>query len=386
MATLRERLRQLNDDDAMRLVAQLRPQLLAKVAELRRDHLQGVAERSTESIAQYEAHAKRAAERGWDIAGMVGSKSSFRVLRAACKWQTEQDLRAVLLKADKVRKKTGNELAALAVYHDELPAIEARMASLARAEFSPERAAQFRAAPDAHASKNQRQKLGRLPDDWIGRIHRRTMDGKYGHAVAIAALIPIRPAEIAKGVKVVAKGGALFFEVKGAKVQKRGAGVASHVEGIGQEVRQVRLDQVDASRSEVFAWLLNEAKQCGGSLLVGSGMTASLISGAFCKASAVEFPKMKQPPSFYALRHAASAELKAAGLDAQAVAKGMGHASEASQQAYGTRAQGSGGYVVKTWASGAVRSQKPTGGPPSVQRKAAKARGAPSTKKAPRPR
>lgn len=384
-ATLRERIQQLNDDDAMRLVVGLRPELFAKVAELRRTHLQGEPTRSAESIAQYEAQAKRAAARGWDIAGMVGSKSSFRVLRAACKWKARQDLRAVLLKADKLRK-AGKDWLALAVYHDELPAIEARLAALDAAQFSPERAAKFRASPDAHASKNQRQKLGRLPADWIGRLHRRTAKGKYGQAVAIASLIPVRPAEIAKGVRVQVQGGALVFEVLGAKVQDTGAGVASKVKGIGQARRQIRLDQVDPSRAEVFAWLLAEARAHGGKLLVGKGMTASRISGAFCKASAVEFPRMKQPPSFYALRHAASAELKAAGLDAQAVAKGMGHASELSQKAYGTARQGSGGYKVKTWASDPVRSHRPTAGPPRPGQKAAKARAGPGARSVPRPR
>jgi hypothetical protein len=67
------------------------------------------------------------------------------------------------------------------------------------------------------------------------------------------------------------------------------------------------------------------------------------------------FSRRKSPPSFYALRHAASAELKAAGLTQEEIARGMGHASELSQKAYGMRSQGPGGYEVKAEASMPVR-------------------------------
>ena len=115
------------------------------------------------------------------------------------------------------------------------------------------------------------------------------------------------------------------------------------------------------------------------------GLSARGISSAFCSASAREFPTLTSPPSFYALRHAASAEVKAAeGSDPQLVAMAMGHASERSQQAYGMRSQASGGYAIEATATRAVRPARPKAGPPSSPTPAARARGAP--RGSPRPR
>lgn len=315
---------------------------------------------------------------------LAGTPASFRKLRAACRWHAREQLRETLARADRARKGKGGELAALAVYHDELPAIEARLAFLAKCEFDPTRAVR------RHRSKQQRSKLGRLPDDWLTMVHYRTRAGKYGHAVAVATLIPVRPEEIAERVRVWIEHDdegreVLAFEVKGAKVQATGAGVASHVQGIGQPARTVRLVRVGGDRQEVFDWLRDQVEANDGQLVVGKGMTARAISSAFCSMSARLFKGMSSPPSFYALRHEACAEVKAAeGSDPQLVAKAMGHASERSQQAYGMRSQGSGGYAIEASATRAVRPARPKAAPPARLAKVAKAKGAP--RGAPRPR
>ena len=147
----------------------------------------------------------------------------------------------------------------------------------------------------------------------------------------------------------------LAFEVHGAKVSDTGAGIAKGVQGIGQPARTVRLVRVDDSRQVVLDYLRDAVLAAGGQLVVGKGLTAGGISSAFCSASAREFDGLSSPPSFYALRHAASAELKAAeGSTPQLVAKAMGHASERSQQAYGMRSQGSGGYAIEAVGINAV--------------------------------
>lgn len=383
MAKLVERLRALANDDALRLVGQLRPQLFEQVATLRAEHLKGARELADKSRDSYRDDARRVSAAGGDPMTLSGTPASFRKLRAACLWHAREQLRETLARADRARKGKGGELAALAVYHDELPAIEARLAFLAECKFDPASAVR------RHRTKQQRSKLGRLPEDWLAMVHNRTRAGKYGHAVAVATLIPVRPEEIAERVRVWIehdqKGReVLAFEVQGAKVQASGAGVAKHVQGIGQPTRTVRLAAVDEDRREVFAWLRDEVARHDGQLVVGKGMTARAISSAFCSMSARLFKGMSSPPSFYALRHEACAEVKAAeGSDPQLVAKAMGHASERSQQAYGMRSQGSGGYAIEASATRAVRPARPKAGPPSSRTPATKAKGAP--RGAPRP-
>lgn len=384
MVTLARQLLEASNDGAMRIIASLRPQLFAKVTELRATHLKGGRELSDKSRDSYRDDARRVAAKGGDPMTLAGTNASFRKLRAACLWHAREQLKETLARADNLRKKDKSghigEWRALCVYHDELPAIEARLAFLTDCKFDPERAKR------RHRTKQQRSKLGRLPDDWIARMHRRTRDGKYGHAVAVASLIPVRPAEISKRVRVwIEPDGVLAFEVHGAKVSETGAGVARHVQGIGQPARTVRLVRVDNSRQVVLDYLRDAVLAAGGQLVVGKGLTASGISSAFCSASAREFEGLSSPPSFYALRHEACAEVKAAGgSNAQLVAKAMGHASERSQQAYGTRSQASGGYAIEATATRSVRPARPKTGPPSSKTPTAKAKGAPRS--SPRPR
>jgi hypothetical protein len=375
VAKLIERLRALDNDDALRLVGQLRPQLFEQVATLRAEHLKGGRELAAKSTDSYRDDARRVSAAGGDPLTLAGTKASFRKLRAACLWHAREQLRETLARADRARKGKGGELAALAVYHDELPAIEARLAFLRELAFDPAMANR------REKTHQQRSKLGRLPDDWIARMHRRTRAGKYGEAVAVSTLIPVRPAEIAERVRVwieVEDGReVLAFEVHGAKCRDEGAGVASHVRGIGQPARVVRLARVDESRQVVFDFLRDQVHNAGGQLVVGKGLTAAGLGSAFRAASAREFPTLTSPPSIYALRHEACAEVKACeGSSPQLVAKAMGHASERSQQAYGTRSQGSGGYAIEAEATRAVRPARPKAGPPSSPTPTARARGA----------
>ena len=142
----------------------------------------------------------------------------------------------------------------------------------------------------------------------------------------------------------------------GSKLREKGSGIASHVEGIGQPVRWLTLSAVDPARQEAFDWLRERVAAGGGALTVGKGMSASGVCSAFRAMSGRLFPRRKSPPSFYALRHAACAELKASGLDVAGVAQGMGHASALSQKVYGTLAQGKRG-LKALWQSAAEPSR-----------------------------
>lgn len=384
MANLVERLRAVDNDGALRLVGQLRPQLFDQVATLRAEHLKGGRELAAKSTDSYRDDARRVSAAGGDPRTLAGTKASFRKLRAACLWHAREQLRETLARADRARKAAkGGELAALAIYHDELPSIAQRLAFLRDLAFDPA------IAERREKTHQQRSKLGRLPDNWVARINQRMRGGKYGHAVAVSTLIPVRSAEIANRVRVwieVEDGReVLVFEVKGAKVRTEGAGVASHVHGIGQPARTVRLARVDESRRAVFDDLVRAVRDSDGHLIVGKGLSAAGLGSAFRAASAREFPTLSSPPSIYALRHEACAEVKACeGSSPQLVAKAMGHASERSQQAYGTRSQGSGGYVIEAEATRAVRPARPKNGPPSAPTPTARAKGAPRGSTRPR--
>ena len=352
MATLREMLARADTDAALRLVADAKPKLFGKVAELRAAHLKGGGELSDRTRDSYADDAKRVAKAGGDPMALAGTYASFRKLRAACMWKAREDLRECLARADRARKKGGTgELEALCLYDEQLPAIESRLAFLAGVRFDP---ALVNRRDKTHM---QRHKLGRLPDDWISQVHQRTRDGIYGEAVALGILIPVRPEEIANRVRVrIDEAGALVFEVKGSKLRDKGSGIAAHVQGIGQPMRWLTLSAVDPSRQKAFDWLRDRVQANGGKLTIGDGLSARGICSAFRSMSRRLFKRYKSPPSFYALRHAACAELKAAGIGSQSVAQGMGHASELSQKNYGIQSQGSGGYVIAALAAVPVRT------------------------------
>lgn len=351
MATLREKLAASDTDAALRLVADVRSNLFSKVAELRADHLKGGGELADRTRDGYAADARRVAAAGGDPMALAGTYASFRKLRAACVWKAREDLRECLARADRARKKGGTgDIEALCIYDEKLPEIECRLLHLAALKFD---AAKVVRRDKTHM---QRHKLGRLPADWISQVHASTRDGKYGDAVAVGILIPIRPEEISNRVRVKIDGtGALHFEVKGSKLRDKGSGIAAHVDGIGQPTRWLTLSAVDPARQETLDWLRDRVIASGGSLTVGKGLSASGLSSAFRAMSRRLFKGRKSPPSFYALRHAASAELKAAGFDAEVVARGMGHASTLSQRVYGMRSQGSGDYDIEIKSSDPVR-------------------------------
>lgn len=78
MATLRERLAASDTDAALRLVADARPRLFSKVAELRTSHLKNGCELSELTRDSYSADAARVARAGGDPRSIAGTYASFR--------------------------------------------------------------------------------------------------------------------------------------------------------------------------------------------------------------------------------------------------------------------------------------------------------------------
>lgn len=257
------------------------------------------------------------------------------------------------MNADRARKK-GNtgELDALCQYDERLPAIERRLAFLASVQFDAG------SAKRRDKTHKQRHKLGRLPKDWLLRVHRQSKTGIYGEAFALGILVPVRPSEIAQRVCVMLDAsGAMTFEIKGSKVRAKGSGIAAHVSGIGQPVRWITLSAVDPARQEVFDWLHDRLKTNNGELSIGAGLSSRGISSAFRAMSRRIFPRYKHPPSIYSLRHAACAELKATNAAKEVIALGIGHSSTGSQKLYGAYGQGSGKYIFSARGLNPIREK-----------------------------
>ena len=365
MATLREKLAALDTEAALRLVSNVRPQFFAKVAELRGTHLKGGAELCDKTRDGYAADARRVAAAGGDPQVLAGTAASFRKLRAACMWKAREDLRECFANADRARKRGGTgDIEALCIYDETLSGIEHRIAKLTASRFDEAQATR------QDKTHSQRHKLGRLPVGWLAQIHDHTKSGIYGEAVAVGILIPVRPEELANRIRVkLDASGALLFEVKGSKLRDKGSGIASHVLGIGQPTRWLTLSGVDPGRQAVFDWLAGQVAAQGGTMTIGKGLSANGVCSAFSSMSRRVFTRLKAPPSFYALRHAACAELKASGMTLEEVAEGMGHSSILSQKVYGMRSQASGGYVVEAMGSRQVRVTALRGPPPSISKK-----------------
>lgn len=382
----------MSSDQATAWFATARPHWHARIAGLRSSLLQGEKTKAASTQEQYAKDAKRVAQADFAIAAVAGCASSFYKLRAAAEWKVREDMRKVLNKADRVRKNApgmNGEIEQLFVYEDgfkdeetgeKFDGIETLVARLEKLSAQKWQEVKADARPKA-TSRNQRQKLGRLPKDWIPRIFERMSkgkggEGKYKDACALSIVAGMRPEEVAQGVTFkVMPGGALAFLVHGAKVttasqsKAKGKNVkASDAAARGQPQRGFVISSVPADKQAAFDHLKAVAAAAGGSAKLGANLTASGYSSAFAAASGREFARMKSPPSVYALRHRFSADMKAAGVDPQGIAKAMGHAAESSQGHYGTKAQGKGGLQIGQIAATRTVRSAPPSSPPSLGR------------------
>lgn len=174
--------------------------------------------------------------------------------------------------------------------------------------------------------------------------------GKAGIiGILVLSIAGVRPAEIAKGVRLKASGEHLLeIHINGVK----------HTQTTGHERRAQRHD---ARRWSLTAKLLTLVKKAGGTLRF-SRSTDSLRQDI---KSAAERAKLPLTISPYTLRHLFSADLKKAGWSPVDIAKAMGHASTRTGGRYARKQSSGSGTSSMTgvWASGEVREPaKPTPG------------------------
>lgn len=379
--TTRERLERMSSEQALAWFAEARPHWHKRVAALRSSLLNGEKKKGDRTREQYADDARRVAAADYAIGAVAGCASSFYKLRAASVWKAKEDLRELMNRADKARKDAPGdpgEFEQLCIYEDGIENIVMRLEKLSEQKWQDVKAT---ARPKA-TSRNQRQKLGRLPKDWIPRIFERMSKGKggvgkYKDACALSIVAGMRPDEVAQGITFrLMPDGSLAFLVHGAKVTTAGKSKAkgknvqaSDAAERGQPDRAFVISAVPSDKQAAFNHLKAVATAAGGSAKLGAKLTARGYSSAFVAASRREFARMDSPPSVYALRHRFSADMKAAGVDPQGIAKAMGHAAESSQGHYGTKAQGKGGLQIEQiTATREVRSAPPSPRPPSFSR------------------
>ena len=332
-------------------VSELRKQWLSEPSEKTRKQYAKLYELLTrgDSPAEPGELLKRAAER-------TASKQTLRAYRAAIKYMETRKavaaLRAVLDQADDEREaavkavevnrlvKAASGLVHLVIYDKALPKIEAELLSVVESIDS----AKVVSKPSGvrkERSHRQRQKLSKLPDDWMARMLTRMskgrgeQPGKYALHTAACLLTGARPEEM-NGMTIRRDGSRLVITANGAKHSKTRGAIAATT---GRKTRSWTLtpEKLDPQRAAAFAKL--DAAMGSDALTLGDGQK---FADAWRKASANEFGE--RAVSVYASRHQFASDLKAsmAGLQGKALeaaqmklADAMGHASTATQTLYG---------------------------------------------------
>jgi len=167
---------------------------------------------------------------------------------------------------------------------------------------------------------------------------------KHQNALAVSLLSGCRPAEIEAGVVVKKdENGNLVLTIRGAKLS----------EIRGQETRNLVISPDHFAARHLLAQINDSAPE----ITVSSN--AKAFSDATRQAGKRAFPRLRVGVSPYSIRHAVASQLKASGIDADAVAMTLGHAATASQSAYGRAHHGNRGgaalAIVGVSASRAVR-------------------------------
>ena len=165
--------------------------------------------------------------------------------------------------------------------------------------------------------------------------------------VALMWATGCRPAEIERGVTVRRVQGGIEIEIPGAKV----------TETKGQPRRKI---------------LIDAKSPAGLHLGMALGAKAEIEMSRGAKRIGHDFADIRRRTglaavSAYSFRHQVSSDLKAAGVDKNAIAQVLGHASERTQGRYGkpSRGRAGGGIIIDAIASREVRTGRP--GPQSNQ-------------------
>ena len=158
--------------------------------------------------------------------------------------------------------------------------------------------------------------------------------------VALMWATGCRPAEIERGVTVRRVDGGIEIEIPGAKVTATNGAASPQDPDRCQKPRGLHLGVALGARQEIE--MSRKAKRIGNDFADIRRRTGLAAVSA------------------YSFRHQVSADLKAAGVDKNAIAQVLGHASERTQGRYGRPSKGRAG-AVSSWTRSAADPSGPAG-------------------------
>lgn len=174
------------------------------------------------------------------------------------------------------------------------------------------------------SKKTKARRLKSLPKNWTERIFQAALKSRSKHldALAVMSISGCRPQELAYGITLsLNTDNSLHVHIYGAKTH----------EGLyGQAFRSF-----DVSNDSVeFKFLVDRLKNNEGQLIVTAEPGAICDKVAYLSRKAM--PQLKEVATAYCYRHRFSASLHHAGLEAESIAKALGHCTDQSQQHYST--------------------------------------------------
>lgn len=185
---------------------------------------------------------------------------------------------------------------------------------------------------------SKRQALRGLPHVWREEVCSAAASGKYADAMLVAALTGARPSELVRGVQVGLErdqqGAELMtFQITGSKVK-------------GQQGQPSRRITFAAGDPHPLVVAMRRALQNEGAvgLLVKIDSAVNLTVEVRRLATRL-WPGHRQAVTAYCFRHQWAADAKRRG-DADAVSRGLGHASAKTRRNYGTANQASSSHAL----------------------------------------
>lgn len=201
--------------------------------------------------------------------------------------------------------------------------------------------------------KSKRQALKGLPIDWREQLCERGKAGKYAAALAVAAVSGCRPSELQRGIRVWRQydeshgADLIYIEIEGSKVK----------ENQGQPRRVITYSELNPHPLVCAVnRLLDEQDDASLFAKIDSAINFSVEVRRLANRL---WPDHKESITAYCFRHQWSSDMKRAG-NADAVSRGLGHASAKTRRSYGTAGQAKAGGGLRPLAINADRTVKPT--------------------------
>lgn len=258
-------------------------------------------------------------------------KQTFQALKSALRWQAWTELQSVMRDQDRLQRAGKRDdiwkrlVLQVQRWHRRLQSVDAlnRSECLFWLDKSPKR------------SRSKRQILPRLEDNWRQRfLDVNLSSAKYRHAGVLLVHCGLRPAELARGVRV-------RWTPKGVRVLIAGAKVRATA---GQPWRTFLLDP-----SQLPVWFVNDLRNRRRMVIAAD--EDALRAHLYRQSQAVLNPSEKKQNrnlvlSSYLFRHALVTDMRESAWDTEDIAASIGESAAETLRYYGTR-RNSGSRKVK---------------------------------------